>query len=30
MHAGVQLITFNDLLQKLMCQGEQEERFLNH
>jgi hypothetical protein len=27
MHSGVQLIAFNDLLQKLMRQGEQAERF---
>ena len=27
MHSGVQLIAFNDLLQKLMRQGEQEEGF---
>jgi hypothetical protein len=27
MHSRVQLITFNELLQKLMRQGEQEERF---
>ena len=30
MHSGVQLIAFNELLQKLMRQGEQEEGFLNH
>jgi hypothetical protein len=30
MHSGVQLIAFNDLLEKLMRQGEQEESFLNH
>ena len=30
MHSGVQLIAFNELLQTLMRQGEQEEGFLNH
>jgi hypothetical protein len=30
MHSGVQLIAFNDLLQKLMRQGKQESVFLNH
>jgi hypothetical protein len=29
MHSGVQLIAFNELLQKLVRQGKQEERFFD-
>jgi hypothetical protein len=29
MHSDVQLIAFNELLQKLVRQDKQEERFLN-